>query len=97
MQNKIRRFFIFIVKANPNLDKVKVSENRAQNKINLFVFLSRCILTSSFEEKVSDELFIFIVGTGFMPVSKQQDIWFSGIHLTIYISRDGLHARQQTA
>ena len=75
MQNKIRRFFIFIVKANPNLDKVKVSANRAQDKINLFVFLPRCILTSSFEEKVSDELFIFIVGTGFMPVSKLQDIY----------------------
>ena len=40
MQNKIRRFFIFIVKVNPNLDKVKVSENRAQNKINLFVFFA---------------------------------------------------------
>jgi len=75
MQNKIRRFFIFIVKANPNLDKVKVSANRAKNKINLFVFCRGASSASSFKEKVSDELIIFIVGTGFMPVSKQHSIY----------------------
>ena len=76
MQNKIRRFFIFIVEANPNFFAEKVSANRAKNKIKtkIFVFSSE-VQPNFFAEKVSDELIIFIVGTGFMPVSKQHSIY----------------------